>query len=94
VGGFWFSPHRFWPGAVLQGGIRSRSEIDAWQGYDSNTSNPPDANLRQIRGSNMAANRWIAGGGSYDEREAMGGEQLQARDPLHFLMFINIAGGG
>ena len=83
----------FGPGWFCKGWLQSCREIDAWWGYSSNTANPSDANLRWIRGSDIAANHWIEGIGSDDKREVMGGEQLWTRDPPNILLFINMARG-
>lgn len=40
-----FTRTGFGPGWYCEGGLRSRHEIDAWRGYRSNTTYPPDANL-------------------------------------------------
>jgi len=58
-------PHTtFGLGWFCRRGLRSRWEADAWQGYGSNTAHPPDANSRQIVGSNIAASCWMLGTGS------------------------------
>jgi len=93
TGGKRFSPYRLWPSVVLQGGLRSRREANAWQGYGSNTANPPDANSRQKGGSDIAASRWMRGARSDDRRVMMGGDQFRIQDPPNILMFINAAEG-
>jgi len=91
VSGF---PHVvFGLGWFYKGGLQSRWEIDAWRGYGSNTANPPDINLRQIRGSDIATSCWIKGIGSDGRREPMGSKQLWMRDLPNILLFINMAGG-
>lgn len=59
-----FCPWWFW-----RRGLRSRREANAWQGYGSNTTHPPNANFQWIGTSDIATSRQIYGTGSDSRRE-------------------------